>query len=152
VTPNSIALLLVSIFVLACCQPPGPPLTISNVVVLEPVPGTSIAVGYLLLKNHSNQPITIEKITSPQLARIEMHETVILNGIARMLPLASVIVDRQSEVVFERGGKHLMMFPSSLDIAPGMPVSIEFHNDDHGLLIVATTVSSRDEVPERLPQ
>ncbi len=133
---------------LACGQPAGPPLTISNVVVLEPVPGMSVAAGYLVLENHSDQPITIEKVTSPQFASIEMHETIILDDVARMVSLSSLIVDRQSNIVFEPGGKHLMMFASSSDITPGLPVTIEFHNDSRGLLIVATTVSSRDESPE----
>ena len=147
-TTNSFVLLLVSMLALACGQPVGPPLTISNVVVLEPVPGMSVAAGYLDLENHSDQPITIEKVTSPQFASIEMHETIILDDVARMVSLSSLIVDRQSNIVFEPGGKHLMMFASSSDITPGLPVTIEFHNDSRGLLIVTTTVSSRDESPE----
>ncbi len=147
-TSNSFVLLLVSMLALACGQPAGPPLTISNVVVLEPVPGMSVAAGYLVLENHSDQPITIEKVTSPQFASIEMHETIILDDVARMVSLSSLIVDRQSNIVFEPGGKHLMMFASSSDITPGLPVTIEFHNDSRGLLIVTTTVSSRDESPE----
>ncbi len=147
-TSNSFVLLLVSMLALACGQPAGPPLTISNVVVLEPVPGMSVAAGYLVLENHSDQPITIEKVTSPQFASIEMHETIILDDVARMVSLSSLIIDRQSNIVFEPGGKHLMMFASSSDITPGLPVTIEFHNDGRGLLIVATTVSSRDDSPE----
>ena len=147
-TSNSFVLLLVSMLTLACSQPEGPPLTISHVVVLEPVPGTSVAAGYLVLENHSDQPVTIEKITSPQFASIEMHETVILDDIARMVSLSSLIVDRQSNIVFEPGGKHLMMFASSPDITPGLPVTIEFHYDIRGLLIVATTVSSRDDIAD----
>ncbi len=147
-TSNSFVLLLVSMLALACGQPAGPPLRISNVVVLEPVPGMSVAAGYLVLENHSDQPITIEKVTSPQFASIEMHETIILDDVARMVSLSSLIVDRQSNIVFEPGGKHLMMFASSSDITPGLPVTIEFHNDSRGLLIVTTTVSSRDESPE----
>ena len=145
---NSFVLLLVSMLTLACSQPAGPPLTISNFVVLEPVPGMRVAAGYLVLENHSDQPITIAKITSPQFASIEMHETVILDDVARMVSLTSLIVDRQSNIVFEPGGKHLMMFASSSDITPGLPVTFEFHSDTRGPMIVATTVSSRDDSPE----
>ena len=147
-TSNYVVLLTVSMLALACSQPAGPPLTISNVVVLEPVPGMSIAAGYLVLENNSDQRITIEKITSPQFARIEMHETVIRDDVARMVSLSSLVVERQSNIVFEPGGKHLMLFASSSDITPGLPVTIEFHHDLRGLLIVATTVSSRAATPE----
>jgi hypothetical protein len=39
-----------------------------------------------------------------------------------------------------------MMFDSTKEIMRGMPVTVEFHYDTSGLLIVATTVSSRDEL------
>ena len=147
-TSKFFVLLIVSVLAMACSQPEGPPLTISNVVVLEPLPGTSVAAGYLVLENHSDQPITIEKATSPQFASIEMHQTVIQDDVARMVSLPSLIVDRQSSVVFEPGGKHLMMSDSSKEIAAGRPVTIEFHYDINGLLIVATTIRSRDALLE----
>lgn len=133
---------------IACSPPEGAPLAISNVVVLEPLPGTSMAVAYLTVENNSNLPITIDKVTSPQFARIEIHETVIQNNVTRMVSLSPLIVERHSNIVFEAGGKHLMMSNPPQDIVPGMPVTVEFHYDASGLLIVATTVSSRDVFPE----
>lgn len=129
---------------IACGPPEGARLAISNVVVLEPLPGTSMTAGYLTVENNSNQPIAIEKVTSPQFARIEIHETVIQDNVTRMLSLSPLIVERQSNIVFEPGGKHLMMSDPQQEIVPGLPVSVEFHYDTSGLLIVATTVSSRD--------
>jgi copper(I)-binding protein len=133
---------------LACSPPESAPLAISNVVVLEPLPGTSMTAGYLTVENNSDQPITIEKVTSPQFARVEMHETVIEDDVTRMMPLSPLIVSRHSNIVFEPGGKHLMMSGPPQEIAPGLPVTVEFHYDTSGLLIVATTVSSRDVVPD----
>jgi copper(I)-binding protein len=134
------------VLAVACSPPAGPPLTISNVVVFEPLPGTNMTAGYLTLANNSNQPIAIDKVTSPQFARVEMHETVIQDDVARMVALAPLIIERHSSVQFEPGGKHLMMFDSTKEIMRGMPVTVEFHYDTSGLLIVATTVSSRDEL------
>jgi hypothetical protein len=134
------------VLAVACSPPAGPPLTISNVVVFEPLPGTNMTAGYLTLANNSNQPIAIDKVTSPQFARVEMHETVIQDDVARMVALAPLIIKRHSSVQFEPGGKHLMMFDSTKEIMRGMPVTVEFHYDTSGLLIVATTVSSRDEL------
>lgn len=134
------------VLAIACSPPAGPPLTVSVVVVFEPLPGTNLTAGYLTLANDSDQPIAIDKVTSPQFARVEMHETVIQDDVARMVSLAPLIVEPHASVQFEPGGKHLMMSVSSKEIVAGMPVTVEFHYDTNGLLIVATTVSSRDEL------
>ncbi len=145
-TSKLFATFVMCVLAVACSPPAGPPLTISNVVVFEPLPGTNMTAGYLTLANNSNQPIAIDKVTSPQFARVEMHETVIQDDVARMVALAPLIIERHSSVQFEPGGKHLMMFDSTKEIMRGMPVTVEFHYDTSGLLIVATTVSSRDEL------
>ena len=136
------------LLVIACSPPAGPPLTISNLVVFEPLPGTNMTAAYLMLANNSDQPITIDNVTSPQFARVEMHETVIQDDVARMLALAPLIVERHTSVHFEPGGKHVMMSAATKETVAGMPVTVEFHYDNHGLLIVATTVSSRNNLPE----
>jgi copper(I)-binding protein len=133
---------------IACSPPEGAPLAISNVVVLQPLPGTRMTAGYLTVENNSNQPIAIEKVTSPQFARVEIHETVIQDNVTRMVSLSPLIVERHSNIVFEPGGKHLMMSDPPLEIVPGLPVTVEIHYDTSGLLIVATTVSSRDVFPD----
>ncbi len=136
------------LLVIACSPPAGPPLTISNLVVFEPLPGTNMTAAYLTLANNSDQPITIDNVTSPQFARVQMHQTVLDDDVARMLALAPLIVERHSSVHFEPGGKHLMMSAATEETVAGMPVTVEFHFDNNGLLIVATTVSSRDNLPE----
>ena len=132
----------------ACNTPEGPPLTISKVVVLEALPGTKMSVGYLTLDNNSDQPISIDRVTSPQFASVEMHETVIEDDVARMASLTSLVIEPRTSVLFETGGKHLMMSGPLNQVAAGLPVTIEIHYDANGLLIVATTVSSRKIFPD----
>jgi copper(I)-binding protein len=132
----------------ACSAPEGPPLTISKVVVLEALPGTKMSVAYLTLDNNSDQPIVIDSVTSPQFASVDMHETVIENDVARMASLTSLVIESLSSVRFETGGKHLMMSGPLNQVEAGLPVTIEIHYDSSGLLIVATTVSSRNNFPD----
>lgn len=139
---------LLCVLVIACSPPAGPPLEISNMVIPEPLPGTSVTAAYLTLANNSNQSITVEKVTSPQFARVTMHETVIQDDVARMVSLAPMIVPRRSSVQFEAGGKHLMMSDPSQEVVAGLPVIIEFHYDNNGLLIVTTAVSSRNDLSD----
>ena len=129
----------------ACSAPEEPPLTISKVVVLEALPGTQMSVGYMTLENNSDQPVAIDKVTSPQFAHVEMHETVIENGIARMSSMTALVVDPHSSIVFEAGGKHLMMSGPVNQAEAGLPVTLEIRYDTNGLLMVATTVKSRND-------
>ena len=140
--------LIACMLAIACSPREGPPLTISNVVVPEPPTGKSVTAAYLTLENNSNQPIAIEKVTSPQFASVEMHQTVIQDDVARMVSVAPLIIERHSSVLFAPGGKHLMMSGSPQEIVAGLPLTIEFHYDTNGLLIVTTTVSGRNELPE----
>ena len=141
-------LLLTSLWFTACGQPAGPPLTISKLVILEPLPGSGMAVGYLTLENHSGQPITIVKVSSPAFANVEMHETVVENEVARMISLAPLVIEPKSATVFEAGGKHLMLWGVAKEMVPGVPVTIEFHDNVSGIVTVTTTVRSRNDFQE----
>jgi len=143
----SLTFLMVAI-VGACGAPDGPPLEVSGVAVLEPLPGTDVTAGYLRLDNNTDQSIEIAKVASPQFRRVDIHETVIQDDIARMVPVAPLVIDPRSHVLFEPAGKHLMMSGWSSEPIAGAPVTIEVHYNTNGLLIVATTVSSRDAVTE----
>lgn len=147
-TPRLVVVLLLCPLISACEPRGGAPLSVANLVVLEPLPGASVTAGYLTIDNNSNQPITVESVTSPQFARVEMHQTIIENDVARMAPLTPLIIDRRSSVHFEAGGKHLMLSGWSQDIVAGLQITVEFHYDGSGLLIVTTTVSPRDKLAD----
>ncbi len=137
--------LIVCALASACSPGNGAPLIVSNVVVPEPLPGTSMTAGYLTFENNSNEPIAIERVSSPQFARIEMHQTVLEDDVARMVALTPLLIERRSCIRFEPGGKHLMMSDWPQDVVAGLPITVEFYYDGGGLLIVTTTVSPRDE-------
>lgn len=146
--PRFLLLVAVCALAVACSEPAGPPLSISNIVILEPLPGAGTAAAYLEIENRSAEPLTINSITSPQFGRIEMHETVIENDIARMRAIKSLTVAEHSRVQFAPGGKHLMLFDPRVSVAAGTPVTIDFYDDGNGLISVATTIRSRTNFKE----
>ena len=98
---------------LAACSAGGPPLTASDIDLRPPLPGTQMGAGYLTLTNNTGDPITITRVTSPQYSAVEMHESVVEDGIAKMRPLDSVTVPPHGSVRFEPGAKHLMLMKPS---------------------------------------
>lgn len=118
---------------LAGCATEQAPLIAADVVITRPMPGTRMSAGYMTLRNTSDEEIRINRIASPDLASVEMHESVLEDGIARMFALSEVLIPAGRSLKFEAGGKHLM-----LRHLPQMPATIrlQLYADDALLLSV----------------
>ena len=82
-------------------------------------------------------------VSSPQFSRVEMHETVFSDGVARMRALPSVTVESNTTMEFKTGGKHLMLFSPGKVLLPGRPVVLHIHLASADILIVETTLKTR---------
>jgi copper(I)-binding protein len=103
-----IAALCLAVFFAACGEP-LPPLVADEVEITRPMPGRHMSAGYLVLTNNTDEPIRITGATSPQFAKVEIHETTLEDGVARMRRLEELVVPARQSVRLERGGKHLML-------------------------------------------
>ena len=128
-------MLCAAVLVAGCGAEHGPPLSVQDVELTDPMPGRSMSAGYLVFDNRGDTPVTITRVTSPQYGKVEMHETRIEDGISRMRKLPELVVDAGSRVSFERGGKHLMLMRADDDLSI---VTLNFYN--HDLLVLSTTV------------
>jgi len=133
-------------FFVACSEPAGPPVAISDVRILAPLPGAKAGVAYMTIANNSDEPIAITNARSPQFERVEMHETIITDGVSRMRSLDTVVIPGGESVAFEPGGKHLMLIGMGPDTGTGSSVTIELMYSD-GLLVVSATM--QDRLPAR---
>lgn len=137
------AMLIIAATTAACTPNSGPPLAVSDVELFAPLPGSHAAVGYLSLHNHSDAPLTIDNISSSNFGAVQMHETVIRDGVARMQALPSVTIEPGSSVEFVAGGKHLMLMQPTADTAAGSNVMLEIQYDSGGIVIINATMQSR---------
>lgn len=133
---------LVLIAVSACSGAGGPAIEITDVRILAPLPGSNSGVAYLTIRNNSSEPVAIQSARSPQFARVEMHQTVIEDGVSRMRPLGVVTVPPGESVRFEQGGRHFMMMGAESETGPGSPVTIEISHTN-GLVVVSATMQAR---------
>jgi len=117
-----------------CDRPQGPPLVASNVVVTAPGADMPMAAGYLEISNRSGAAIRITSVSSPDYGSVEMHETVIEDGVARMRAIPALDIADGETVVFERGGKHLMLMRP---IGDAGRITLNFYADDVLLLTVS---------------
>ena len=122
---------------LASCSIDSAPLVASEIVVTRPLPGVRMGAGYLSLTNATSQRILITKVMSPNFESVEMHESVLEDGISRMVKLDEVAILPSRTVRFEPGGKHLMLrYPVNMIDA----VTLQFYDGDALLLSVNVTL------------
>lgn len=125
----------------ACSSEPQPPLTASNVVVTRAMPGMTMSAAYLSLTNNSSESIRITRVASEQYESVQLHETTVEDGVARMRSIPVLEIPPGETVTLQRGGKHLMLMrPTGL----AETVSLRFLDGDDLILSVITTFESRD--------
>ena len=132
---KQLTLALLSALLMVACSQTQAPLSASDVVVTQSVPGMPMSAGYFKLTNNSGQAISISHVTSPQFASVQMHETIIKDEVARMVALETLILQPGETVSFEPGGKHLMLMRPVDDIDS---VTLEFFAGESLLLSVIT--------------
>jgi copper(I)-binding protein len=122
---------------LAACASDQPALTAANIDLSPPISGVNMGAAYMTLTNNSDQDITITRVSSPELHAVAMHESVLEDGVSRMVKLQQLDIAAQQSVTFERGAKHLMLrYP---DDKPDR-VTLQFYAEDTLLLSLGATV------------
>lgn len=130
-------IVLLAILFSACGGAPQPPLVATEVVVTAPMPGTGMSAAYLTLKNNSNRTISISRVTSAQYASVQLHESTIEDGVARMRAVPALEIPAGKTVTLQRGGKHLMLMRPT---GPAATVSLQFFDDSALVLNVETAI------------
>lgn len=128
------ALPLLMVFMAACSESPGPPIAVTNVVVSSPGAAMPMAAGYMEIENRSGAPVRITAVSSPNYESVEMHETTLEDGVARMRKLPELVIDDGENVTFERGGKHLMLMRP---VGETDTVTLHFYSEDALLVTVS---------------
>ncbi len=92
---------------LASCAEPQPLYVDQAWIQLNPNPSAP-AAGYFVVHG-GEQPVQLLRVTSDGAMRIDMHQSVMTNGMMTMAPVNSTDVPVKGTVRFEPGGKHLMI-------------------------------------------
>ena len=119
------------------------PLQVRAAWIREPPPGVTTLAGYALLTNAGSSPLTLQELRSALFARIQMHQSMLHQGMAMMMPLASVNIAPGATVRFEPDGKHFMLIDPKRVLQAGEQVPIELI-DGNGCATTATFVVSKN--------
>jgi hypothetical protein len=126
---NRILTLLTGLL-LSCSLSADPVIEVQQAWVREAPPASRVLAGYMTIINTGDAPAEITGISSPDFARAELHHTRVEDGVASMLPLASIPVAPGGRVVLEPGGMHLMLFDPERPLKSGDTVRLEVKQSD----------------------
>lgn len=101
---------------LSCSLSADPEIGVEQAWIREAPPASRVLAGYMTIVNTGDAPAEITGISSPDFSRAELHLTRVEDGVARMIPVASIPVPAGGRVLLEPGGMHLMLFD------PGRPL------------------------------
>ncbi|MCR9260148.1 MAG: copper chaperone PCu(A)C [Pseudomonadaceae bacterium] len=122
---------LVIMVALACsgCTKPVEPIAVSAAQVRDLVPGRDTTAGYFVLTNNTTNELTLTGATSELARAIEMHKTVQRENSVGMQRVSSLAIAPNSQVRFERGGLHLMIFGVA-EVPDNFPVTLQFSSGE----------------------
>jgi hypothetical protein len=130
--------LLACLFLAACSGESRPPLVATDIVITQPMPGMHMSAGYISFTNNTNAAISITQVVSPDFEAVEMHESLLEDGVAKMRRIEELIIPANSSISLERGGKHLMLMRPTGALET---VSLGFYSGDTLLLDVNVPIS-----------
>jgi iron complex transport system substrate-binding protein len=105
-------------------------------------PGTTVGAGYLEIRNLGAVADRLVGASSPRATRVEMHESHLEGGIARMRAVAGLALPAGASLRFEPGALHLMLVGLTAPLVAGQRLPIVLRFERAGA--VATTLEVRE--------
>lgn len=135
--PRVAVLLPIGLLLAACGRDDHPSLIATEMTAYAAMPGQPAGVAYFSLANATGSAITLRRVTSPEYGRVEMHTTLIDDGVARMMALDSLTIAGNSGIAFAPGGPHLMLLEPVNGLDIGDVVTLQFHFDQGEAYVAA---------------
>ena len=101
-------------------------LVISHAWIRLMPPIASSTAAYFTLENHRDKAIEIVNISTSIAKKSTMHNIVMDNDMASMVPLTELVIASGEKVIFSPGGKHLMIVGLTEKLAENKDVSVIF--------------------------
>jgi copper(I)-binding protein len=119
-------------------------LEVTDPWIREAPPGAEVLAAYMVITNRDVNTATITTLSSPDFERIEVHRTLVEDGVARMVPVESLEIAAQGRVVLEPGGMHLMLYSPKRPLREGDSVALDLQQPDSACVRITVPVVKRD--------
>ena len=105
-------------------------LEISEARIKNLPPTVPVRAGYMTIHNSSQMAVSIVAISSDAFASVEIHRSVMQDGLMRMDPVHNLLIAPGASLQLAPGGLHLMMMQPVQATRPGDDIEIILQLDD----------------------
>ena len=135
--------LILAILLTGCDSLKSNGITFNDLTVYAPRAGSRVTAGFTNIINKSADAVTITSISSPQFNIVEIHETAIINGVARMVKIETLTIPEHQSVALKPGGKHLMLIDPKKFITEGEEINLIIELSRNETVTLSTSAVSR---------
>jgi len=93
-------------------------------------PGVPLRAGYMTIRNTGQVTVRILALRSAAFASIEIHRSLVQDGMVRMDPVESLSIAAGASLQLAPGGYHLMMMQPVAATRPGQAIEVILQLDD----------------------
>lgn len=136
-------LLLLSTVMVACGNTTGTSeITVSSAWARPGEIDGSPTAAYMMIQNAGNGADRLLSISADFSDMLEVHETRVADGVARMVPLEEQVeIPPNSNVEFRPGGLHVMIMDLDENLTEGQEVDLVLTFENAGEIVVPANVS-----------
>jgi len=87
-------------------------------------PGAKVAAGYLKVMNMSDEPLEITGAQSTTIDRVEIHLSSIVDDVATMKKVDSILVPAGETLELKHGSYHIMLMELTSQLKPGDSIDL----------------------------
>jgi copper(I)-binding protein len=107
------------------CGQPDQLVKVDEAWVRATKPGQEVAAGYMTLT--SNQDVSLFKVESDDIGKVEIHSMSMNNDVMEMRMLNEVTLEKDKPYKLEPGGFHLMLFDIKKPLTAGNNVKFKLY-------------------------
>jgi periplasmic copper chaperone A len=100
-------------------------LAVTNAWSRTTPPGVTVGVVYLKLSNDTGKSDRLLRLSTPVAAKVQVHRTEIVDGIARMREVSMLHVEAGQTLEFAPNGMHLMLIGLNKPLVDGQSFELD---------------------------
>ena len=146
-TLRPVITLIAFLFLASCSDTPESVIEINDPWLREAPPGATAMAGYLIIHNHGDSDVSLNRANSVDFDRIEFHQSLEENGVYKMIPHTNLNIPANGTLALQPSSYHLMMINPKRLLTAGDEVTMTLTIGSDNTMTVAMPVTKAMHTP-----